>query len=76
MSGTTVYAGGYFTTIGGQARSRIAALDAITGRAMAWDPCANDGVSARVLGGGKVHAGGQFSTMEKLPFRGYARMAP
>jgi|GEM_PF-1370814 hypothetical protein len=32
-----IYAGGNFTTIGGQARSRIAALDAITGLATSWN---------------------------------------
>src|SRR5262245_36999240 len=35
---STVYAGGFFTNIGGQARNYIAALDAATGTATAWDP--------------------------------------
>ncbi len=41
-NGSTVYAGGNFTSIGGQARNRIAALDAATGAATAWDPNADD----------------------------------
>ena len=41
MSGSTVYAGGGFTSIGGQARNSIAALDATTGAATAWDPNAS-----------------------------------
>ena len=38
VSGGTVYAGGWFTSIGGQARSYIAALDAVTGQATSWNP--------------------------------------
>ena len=41
VSGSTVYAGGYFTSIGGQTRNHIAALDASSGLATAWDPDAN-----------------------------------
>ena len=42
VSGTKVYAGGIFTTIGDQTRKYIAALDAATGLATAWNlPTAN-----------------------------------
>src|SRR5439155_14950427 len=61
MSGCTVYAGGYFTSIGGQALNRIAALDAATGAATAWNPNANDGVLALAVSGSTVYAGGYFS---------------
>ena len=37
VSGSTVYAGGAFTSIGGQARNRIAALDAATGSATVFN---------------------------------------
>ena len=37
-SGSTVYAGGIFTSIGGQAREALAALDATTAQATPWDP--------------------------------------
>jgi trimeric autotransporter adhesin len=37
-SGSTVYAGGYFSSIGGLARDDLAALDAATGQATPWDP--------------------------------------
>jgi hypothetical protein len=38
VSGSTVYAGGNFTSIGGQGRGGIAALDPTTGLATAWNP--------------------------------------
>ena len=37
-----ILAGGYFTSIGGQTRNRIARLDATTGLADSFDPNAND----------------------------------
>ena len=43
VSGTTVYAGGTFGNIGGQARIYIAALDAVTGFATAWNPSVSGG---------------------------------
>ena len=58
MSGSTVYAGGAFTSIGGQARNYIAALDAATGAATAWNPNANDRVHALAVSGSTVYAGG------------------
>ena len=38
VTGSTVYAGGNFSAIGGQARNHIAALDATTGAATSWNP--------------------------------------
>ena len=63
LSGGTVYAGGMFNGIGGQARNAIAALDATTGSATAWDPDAgaNGQVWSLVSSGGTVYAGGQFT---------------
>src|SRR5437763_672347 len=66
VSGTKVYAGGDFTSIGGQARNGIAALDATTGTATSWDPnvqdlgVIGDGVRAVVVSGTTVYAGGEF----------------
>ena len=56
-----VYAGGYFTSIGGQGRSGIAALDAATGLATAWNPNANGTVYALAVSGSSVYAGGDFT---------------
>ena len=58
-----MYVGGYFTRIGGQARSGIAALDASSGRASAWNPHAqpaDSGVGALAVSGSTVYAGGKF----------------
>ena len=58
----TVYAGGYFTSIGSQARSEIAALNA-NGAATAWNPNANGLVYCLALGSGVVYAGGTFGNI-------------
>jgi Domain of unknown function (DUF5122) beta-propeller len=62
----TVYAGGYFTTIGANAQPRhsIAALDPATGNATAWSPNASGDVRALAVGAdGTVYAGGMFFTI-------------
>jgi hypothetical protein len=74
VSGSTVYACGSFTSIGGQSRSHIAALDATTGLATDWDP-APDGpyVNALAVSGSTVYACGYFFSnrwAEPLPHRG------
>ena len=60
VSGSTVYAGGAFTSIGGQGRAYIAALDAASGEATAWNPNANDEVVALSVSGSTVYVGGLF----------------
>ncbi|MCB0102674.1 MAG: class F sortase [Anaerolineales bacterium] len=65
VSGNTVYAGGGFTAIGGQARNRIAALDATvnTNNATAWNPDASDRVRTLAVSGNTVYVGGFFTTI-------------
>ena len=67
VSGATVYVGGSFTAIGGQARNGIAALNAATGLATAWNPDAGGGgtvaVYALAVSGAAVYAGGEFTTI-------------
>jgi hypothetical protein len=75
-SNGTMYAGGYFTSIGGQARSRIAALDTTTGLATAWNPSANGSVSALAVSNGAVYAGGAFTIIQGLPQTYIARFYP
>jgi len=62
VSGSTVYVGGYFDTIGGQTRRGIAALDAVSGLATAWNPNSNLGswIYALAVSGSTVYVGGYF----------------
>ena len=50
-----------FTSIGGQTRNFIAAMDAGTGLFTPWDPNANNNVNALALSGSTVYAGGDFT---------------
>ena len=59
----TLYLGGQFTSVDGQTRNRIAAVNATTGAATAWNPNANNQIFALALDGGTVYAGGQFTTI-------------
>ena len=60
VDGGTVYAGGRFDHIGGQARDGIAALDATTGAATSWNPGANSDVRDLRVAGGTVYVAGDF----------------
>ena len=60
VNGSTVYVGGFFSTIGGQPRNSLAALDASTGAAMSWNPDVDGPVDALALSGSTVYAGGGF----------------
>ena len=63
MSGSTVYAGGGFTSIGGVARNHIAALDATTGAVASWNPDANSDVFGLAVSGSTVYVGGTFTSI-------------
>jgi hypothetical protein len=63
LSGSTLYAGGAFTAIGGETRNYIAALDTVTGNATAWDPGSDGAVKAMVLDGTTLYVGGLFTTL-------------
>jgi len=67
VSGSTVYVGGEFGSIGGQPRNKIAALDAVTGQATAWDPNANATVEALAVSGSTVYAAGWFTGIGGQP---------
>ena len=66
-SSGTVYAGGVFDIIGGQARNNIAALDPTNGNATPWDAGTDGGpvinpnaVNTLAVSGGTVYVGGAF----------------
>ncbi len=77
VSDTVVYAGGYFSSIGGQTRSGLAAIDAATGSATAWDPHAANKwgevgeVEAIHISGTTVYIGGYFYSVAGQPLRTY-----
>ena len=72
VEGGTLYAGGSFTTVGGQPRRGLAAFDLATGALTAWDPQADyqtpgdstgpgTEVDALVAAGDTVYVGGIFN---------------
>ncbi len=63
VRGNCVYVGGRFASIGGQARHNLAALDAVTGAALAWNPSPDDRVNALAVGGTTIYVGGWFSSI-------------
>lgn len=58
--GHTVYVGGSFASIGGQPRRHLAALEAGSGRATAWNPQLSSWVRALAIHGTTLFAGGYF----------------
>src|SRR5438034_337731 len=63
MRGSTLYVGGVFDSVGGVARSRIAAVDVATGSAKVWDPGASGNVYALAVSGTTIYAGGAFTSI-------------
>jgi len=64
ISGSTIYAGGIFTGVGGQARNNIAAIfTSSTGSVTGWNPNANNTVWTIAVAGSEVYAGGSFLTI-------------
>ncbi len=62
MNAGTVYAGGAFGTIGGQARPFLAALDS-NGNPTGWDPAPNFAVLAVASSGSTVYVGGSLTSL-------------
>ena len=76
VSGNTVYAGGWFRTIGGAARTAVAALDGTTGEVVEdWDPGRDGIVWSLLTYGNALYAGGMFSGMGDLPSSNFAGVA-
>ena len=68
-----MYVGGGFNQIGGQARRGLAAIDAVTGAATAWNPSPvewdlfNPRIRALALAGSCLYVGGDFSSIGGQP---------
>src|SRR6266849_1384519 len=67
LSGSTIYVGGFFASVGGQSRNNIAALDASSGLATVWNPNANQWVQSLAVSGDTVYAGGYFTSVGGQP---------
>src|SRR6266540_1267614 len=63
-AGDRVYIGGSFTSVGGTARRRLAAVSTAGGAVGPWRPAASGGmVMALAAGAGRVYAGGKFTSI-------------
>jgi len=60
MHGNTLYVGGRFTSVAGQVRRNLAAIDVATGALSDWNPDADDEVRCLALAGNTVYIGGEF----------------
>ena len=58
MRGDTVYAGGFFSSVGGQARSNLAAIDRVSGSLLPWNPAPNGLVNTITADDTTVYVGG------------------
>ncbi|MGH3357511.1 MAG: hypothetical protein ACRDO7_01825, partial [Nocardioidaceae bacterium] len=61
--GSTLYAGGDFTRVGGVTRPRAAAFDTASGALESWNPRADGRVKGIAAVPGRVVLGGKFSTL-------------
>jgi hypothetical protein len=66
VAGTTVYAGGSFTSFGGAPRANLAAVDLTTGALTSWAPSTDGPVNTLAGLAGGVLAGGRFATASGL----------
>ena len=75
LDGSTLYAGGRFTSIGGQPIKYVAKLNAVTGAAdAAWNPDPNGFVYSLTLDGNHLYAGGNFTQIDGRPQQYFAKL--
>lgn len=63
VSGSTLYVAGSFSSLGGQSRNRIAALNVSDGLAQTWNPGVDGTVSTLLLSGTTLYTAGTFTTI-------------
>ncbi|MEI6842882.1 MAG: hypothetical protein WCK48_00005, partial [bacterium] len=68
LSASTIYTGGYFTTIGGVSRKNLAEISLSTGSSTAWNPniasYSNNGITGLAVGPDTVFVGGDFTLVD------------
>jgi Domain of unknown function (DUF5122) beta-propeller len=74
LRGRTLYLGGAFNRVAGAGRNGLAAVDAVTGRLLAWRQDTDESVFSLTLAGGLVYAGGQFTQVGGQPRAGLAAL--
>ena len=62
LVGDTLYVGGTFSILAGQARTNLGAVDAPSGGALSWNPGVDGAVRALAAGNGVVYAAGSFTS--------------
>lgn len=62
-SGGLIYVGGTYTTIAGQSRNDLCAVDPVTGLATGWNPNPDNVVNAIAPDGGVIYVGGTFTSI-------------
>jgi hypothetical protein len=58
-----LYIAGSFSSVGGQSRNNLAAIDTITGNVTSWNPNANHLVRVLLIHENKIYLGGDFTTL-------------
>jgi hypothetical protein len=61
LGGSTLYVAGGFSTIGGQSRDGLAAVDTLTSTVTGWDPAFEGVLFALAVEGSTVYLGGSFT---------------
>src|SRR6185503_19547223 len=72
--GGTLYLGGAFTSINGEPRARLAALEAATGALTPWAPALDGEALELAVLGGSVYVVGAFATVAGEPRRAIAQI--
>ena len=75
-SGTRLFFGGEFQSMGGEARSNTVALSTGTGRALPWAAAASHAVYALARGPDLVYVGGAFTTLNGVASNGLSAVDP
>ena len=75
VSGSTVYAGGVFTSVNVTGPAYLAAIDSATGLLTTWVPSVDLCVNAVAVWGNTVYVGGIFVVVNNQPAFGFAVLA-